>query len=64
MTETIEDRIKTQNKEFDALRELQEQFRRLCLTPVVDDDYPEIRHYYESALRNFLKACAANGREP
>lgn len=51
-----------QKEEFDACVELTKQFRRLEITPIVDDDYPEVRHCYEGALRAFLRACVANGR--
>lgn len=54
------DSIALQNAEFDALTELGMKWRSLRATPVVDDDYPEQRHYYESALNSFLRACAAN----
>ena len=53
-------RLELQNKEFDALRDLTKKFDALCETPVVDDDYPEMRHYYESALRSFLSALKNN----
>lgn len=56
------DRIALQNAEFDALEKLAEQYRRLSLTAVVDDDYPYVRHDYESALKALLEACAYNGR--
>lgn len=54
--------IGLQNAEFDAVSELSRQWRRIQLTPVVDDDYPEVRHGYESAVRAFLEACHKNGR--
>lgn len=54
--------METQTAEFDALQNLCECWRKLTLTAVVDDDYPEMRHYYEGALRAFLLACRANGR--
>ena len=57
------DRIALQNKEFDALDKLAKQWRRLQMTPVVDDDYPEVRHDYEGALSTFLTACKKNGRK-
>lgn len=63
MAEPVVGRIGLQNAEFFALAELVKKFETLMNVPVVDDDYPEIRHYYESALRKFLAACAANGRE-
>lgn len=58
----IEHRIKTQNNEFDALDLLVDEYRRLKLTAVVDDDYPSVRYDYECALRKFLSAAKANGR--
>lgn len=54
--------IETQKKEFDSLAELAEQYRRITLTPVVDDDYPEVRFYYENAMRAFIEALKENGR--
>jgi len=29
---------------------------------VVDDSYPEMRHYYECYLKTFIEACKNNGR--
>lgn len=57
-----EQRMKTQNDEFDAVDRLAKKWKLLQSTPVVDDDYPEVRHYYEGAVRDFLAACKANGR--
>lgn len=54
------DKLIKQRDEFFALRDLSAAFERL--PAVVDDSYPEMRHYYESELRKFLRACAANGR--
>lgn len=56
------DPIALQNAEFDAVKELAEQWRRITLTPVVDDDYPEVRHCYEGAIVRVLRAAKANGR--
>lgn len=56
------DRMELQRSEFDAADEFAKQVRRIQMTAVVDDDYPEVRHDYESALRDLLKACEANGR--
>lgn len=56
------DSVALQSEEFRALEELERQDRRLRMTAVVDDDYPEVRHAYEGALRAFLHACKANGR--
>lgn len=59
---TTTDRIDLQNREFDAVEELSKQWKRLQMTPPVDDDYPAVRHDYEGALRGFLAAAKANGR--
>lgn len=56
------DEIRLQNQEFEALTALARQWERLRLTPVVDDDYPQIRHEYESALRVFVGAYNTNRR--
>lgn len=56
------ERIALQNIEFDALRQLNKDFERLCLTPPVDDDYPQVRQGYESGLGFFIDALRANGR--
>lgn len=53
-------RMQHQREEFDAAAELSKRLRQL--PPVVDDDYPEARHNYESALAAFLEAMAKNGR--
>lgn len=55
--------IEKQSEEFESLSELARQWERLQGTAIVDDDYPEIRHCYETALKQFLRACAENGRE-
>jgi hypothetical protein len=49
-----------QNAEFDALTKLVEAFRIHNTVAVVDDDYPEVRHKYEAALKDFLRICSAN----
>ena len=54
--------IETQNKEFDAVDALSKQWRRIQLTPVVDDDYPEVRFDYEQAMHSLIDAIRANGR--
>lgn len=56
--------ITLQNAEFEAVDELAKQWRRLQMTPVVDDDYPAVRSSYEGAVNRMLKACMANGRRP
>ena len=56
------DRIIRQSAEFGALEALASAYKALTYTPVVDDDYPEVRHRYERCLQTFLSACRANGR--
>lgn len=56
------DAMALQNREFDALTELARHWDTLQKVPVVDDDYPEHRHSYERALRDFIAALRANGR--
>lgn len=55
-------RLDLQNAEFDSLRDLAKEFEALCRVPVVDDYYPEARHYYETKLQTFMAALKANGR--
>lgn len=55
-------KMKPQGDEFDACNELSKAYIGITSTPIVDDDYPAVRHAYESALRAFLRACQANGR--
>ena len=57
------DRFALQTAEFDAMAHLAEQYRRLTYTPIVDDDYPQVRFEYDQAVRMFLDACAANGHK-
>lgn len=54
--------MQSQKAEFDAVADLAEQYRRITCTPIVDDDYPEVRHHYESAMHRALRAIIANGR--
>lgn len=54
--------IELQNGEFKAVDQLADEWHRLQMTPVVDDDYPEIRHRYESALISFVEALCDNQR--
>jgi hypothetical protein len=51
-----------QNAEFDALTELAKKWETLRRVPVVDDDYPLYRGYYEGAMMDFIEAIRANGR--
>lgn len=55
-------RIEQQNREFNTLDKLIIAWNRLKQTAVVEDDYPEMRHYYEAAIKDFLIACKENGR--
>lgn len=59
---TIEERMQLQSNEFDAVAKLSEEYRRITFTPVVDDDYPEVRSDYEMALSQLIVALRANGR--
>lgn len=54
------DGITLQNAEFATMARLAEQWRRLQLTAVVDDDYSGVRSDYERALSDFIKALAGN----
>lgn len=54
----------TQTKEFAAAHDFAEKLGQLECTAIVDDDYPEVRHYYESSLRRLIDALKANGRLP
>ena len=56
----MDDLIKKQRKEFDTLVELWKAYDKL--PPIVDDDYPEFRHNYESAMKTFIDAIVNNGR--
>lgn len=52
----------TQKSEFEELNRLLKSYNRLCYTPIVDDDYHQIRYLYERDLQLFLIACRHNGR--
>lgn len=56
----MNDRMQLQADEFNAAHKLSQALR--SLPAIVDDDYPEGRFNYESALRTFLLACIANDR--
>lgn len=57
------DRFELQSKEFAAMQTLAGEWRRLSMTAIVDDDYPSVRRDWETAVQNFLQACADNGRK-
>lgn len=54
----MNDRMQKQKNEFDALSELIRAYE--ALPPIVDDDYPEMRHKYEAKLRAFRVALENN----
>jgi hypothetical protein len=56
------DRMKLQSAEFDAADKFASALRAHNMTAVVDDEYPEVRHRYEGALVELVKAMKANGR--
>jgi hypothetical protein len=55
-------KIEAQNKEFDAVNALSVQWRRIQMTPVVDNDYPAVRFDYERAVTNLIEAFRNNRR--
>lgn len=55
-------KLQLMGAEFDAANKFSEQLKRHNSTPVVDDDYPEVRHRYEGALAGLLSAMRDNGR--
>lgn len=55
-------KIEKQSAEFDAVSNLSKAWKNLALTAVVDDDYPEVRHRYESALSSLITALKENNR--
>lgn len=58
----IEASMKLQRAEFDAVKNLADRYHAVTLTPIVDEDYPEVRHYYEGAVLRVLDAFRENGR--
>lgn len=52
--------LEQQAEEFKRLKELYNRFTEL--PTVIEGTYPERRHYYETAMKNFLEACRMNGR--
>ncbi len=56
------DSIDKQNAEFKAAQELATQYRRITMTPPVDDDFPQVKYEYDQAADAFVKAAIANGR--
>jgi len=58
----ISQRLAAQAKEFDAATAFVRAMNGIHTVAVVDDDYPEVRHRYESALADLMAAMASNGR--
>lgn len=56
------DAIDLQRAEFDAVGKLATEYKRIQFTPIVDDDYPAVRHDYEGAMRDTVRALISNGR--
>lgn len=54
--------METQRKEFDAADRFAQASRMHSHTPIVDDDYPQVRHVYEGALSDMIRAMLENGR--
>lgn len=55
-------RMKRLDAELAAIEAAAEQVRRLRLTPPVDDDFPEVKHAYDSSVRTLVEALRDNGR--
>lgn len=54
--------MRPQGREFDAAYYLADKLKGQ--PAIVDDDYPEWRHYYEGGVRTFIEALRDNGRIP
>lgn len=55
-------RMDLQNAEFEAVHNLSEAYKSLSYTPIVDDDYPDVRSRYEGCMYRLVQALKANGR--
>jgi len=62
MSDDILKRMELQSKEFAAANEFSKALKNHNQVAVIDDDYPEVRHRYEGALAELLKAMKDNGR--
>jgi hypothetical protein len=60
----MKERFDRQLAEFDAAEELMKHYKRIQMTAIVDDDYPEVRHGYDAAARAFVTAALLNGMFP
>lgn len=58
--EKIIEQIDRQNAEFEALQKLCQEREALMRVPIVDDEYPEARHRYDSARMAFLDVVVKN----
>jgi hypothetical protein len=58
----MNDQIKKQKDEFDALNNLISSYEVFKKVPIVDDYYPEARHDYERSLDSFINSLKENGR--
>lgn len=56
------ERMKKLDAELAAIEAAAEQVRRLRCTPPVDDDFPEVKHAYDSSVRTLVDALRGNGR--
>lgn len=57
------DKFDLLNAEFAAVKNIRDDYRRLSMTAIVDDDYPQMRHNYESGVRELVKALKENRPE-
>lgn len=57
------DRIDLQNAEFAAVSRLVSHYRKVTLTPPVDDNYPQVRRDYDRALADLIKKVRKNRGE-
>ncbi len=62
LTKAQDEAMKAQTAEFDAVAELGKMYRRITMTPIVDDDYPAVRGDYEYAVLNVIRCFKENGR--
>lgn len=62
LVDNMDSLMNLQSKEFDAAENLAKLLKTLQYTPVIDDDYPRVRHEYESALADFIQSMKDNGR--
>lgn len=56
------DSLEAFNREIMAVAELVKQHRRLCMTPPVDDDFPQVKYEYDRAVRVAIAAFREYGR--